>query len=288
MKGCYLSIDFEDFSHDLQRALGIKKPQTRKNALMFSIQRIMEIIKKTPGSNEVTFFTTGQVARDHGEIIKELSNNGHEIGCHSYYHDNVHKLGRDSFARSLDKAIEVISKSSGKKVYGFRAPSFSILPQDDWAYEELAKRFVYDSSYVCEERSQPENTTDIKTFGDKKLIEFPIYSYRVLPGFKARVIGGTYLKVLPLNIIKKLINKAIDAGFLPLIYLHPYEFLSDNEFWVKSSDLKEISIFRRFYWQIRQNQWLTIGNKNLLYKLSEILKIFPNMGTMKSHLDYRK
>ena len=285
VKGCYLSIDFEDFSHDLQRSLGIKKPQTRKNALTFSIERIMKTIKNSPGSNEVTFFTTGQVARDHGEIIKELSNNGHEIGCHSYYHDNVHKLGRKSFARVLDEAIDVISKSSGKTVYGFRAPSFSILPHDDWAYEELAKRFLYDSSYVCEERDQPEKTTDTKIFGDNKLIEFPIYSHKVLPGFKARVIGGTYLKVLPLNIRKKLMNKAIEAGFLPLIYLHPYEFLSDNEFWVKSSELKEISILRRFYWQIRQNQWLTIGNKNLLFKLSEILKVFPNMGTMKSHLD---
>ena len=70
VKGCYLSIDFEDFSHDLQRSLGIKKPQTRKNALMFSIERIMKTIKNSPGSNEVTFFTTGQVARDHEKLLK--------------------------------------------------------------------------------------------------------------------------------------------------------------------------------------------------------------------------
>ena len=66
MKGCYLSIDFEDFSHDLQRALGIKKPQTRKNALMFSIQRIMETIKNSPGSNEVTLSNDPTA---HAEIV---------------------------------------------------------------------------------------------------------------------------------------------------------------------------------------------------------------------------
>ena len=285
MTGCYLSIDFEDFSHDLQRALGVKKPKTRRDALVLSIRRIMKTVKTSPGSDRLTFFTTGQVARDHGEIIKELSDNGHEIGCHSYYHDNVHQSGRQRFASDLDKAIEVISKSSGKPVYGFRAPSFSICPEDSWAYEELSKRFLYDSSFVSETRDQPNNTTDTKIFGDKKLIEFPVFSCRILPGFNARVIGGTYLKVLPLSTIIKLMNKAIEAGFLPLIYLHPYEFLSDGEFWVKSSDLKEVSVIRSIYWQIRQNQWLTIWNKNLLYKLSEILKIFPNQGTMLSHLN---
>ena len=101
MTGCYLSIDFEDFSHDLQRVLGVKKPKTRRDALVLSIRRIMKIVKTSPGSDRLTFFTTGQVARDHGEIIKELSDNGHEIGCHSYYHDNVHQSGRQRFASSL-------------------------------------------------------------------------------------------------------------------------------------------------------------------------------------------
>ena len=84
MTGCYLSIDFEDFSHDLQRVLGVKKPKTRRDALVLSIRRIMKIVKTSPGSDRLTFFTTGQVARDHGEIIKELSDNGHEILA-SYY-----------------------------------------------------------------------------------------------------------------------------------------------------------------------------------------------------------
>jgi len=284
MSGCYLSIDLEDFSHDLQYALGVENPSTSGDALRLAVKRILEVVKTIPGQNELTFFATGQVARDHGEIIRDLAISGHEIGCHSFYHDNVHELGLEGFEKYLDDAIQVISHASGNPVYGFRAPNFSILPDDDWAYNALAKRFMYDSSWVTETRDNPNSSTDIKIYDKNKLIEFPIFSNKLLPGFNVRVIGGTYLKILPLSVILKLMHRAVEEGFLPLIYLHPHEFLSDGEFWVKAQDLPGISMSTKIYWQIRQNQWLRFGNQNVIQKLVKILEVFPHQGTMHSHL----
>lgn len=119
------------------------------------------------------------------------------------------------------------------------------------------------------------------------MYEFPVYSHQLLPGFKVRVIGGTFLKILPLKIIIKLMNRAVDRGFLPLIYLHPYEFLYNNEFWVKSNELGDITFFRKVYWQIRQNQWLRFGNKRAIEKLSKILEIFHHQGNMVNHFSER-
>ena len=285
MTGCFLSIDFEDFAYHLQRHLGVKKPATRSDALKLSVDRILKIINAVPGSNKLTFFSTGQVAHDYGEIIKWLADNGHEIGCHSYYHDNVHTSVREHFAKDLDDSIDIITQSSGHPVYGYRAPNFSIHPEDDWAYEELAKRFTYDSSIVSETRDRLDHTTDLIIFGDNELIEFPIFAHQILPGFTARIIGGTYLKILPISMILKLMHQAVEKGFLPLIYLHPYEFLYEGEFWVSNQDLTHLPLKTRVYWQIRQNQWLRIGNRNLIRKLSEILKVFPHQGTMISHID---
>ena len=286
-KVCYLSIDFEDFSYNLQRSVGVKNPKPRPSALQLSVERILNIVKNAPGSDKLTFFSTGQVARDCPEIISKLSENGHEIGCHSYYHDNINTSNKKKFSEDLDKAIKTISQSSGQKVYGFRAPNFSIDRGSDWAYEELAKRFLYDSSYVSESRLNTCDTVDTINFHNFKMYEFPVYSHQLLPGFKVRVIGGTFLKILPLKIIIKLMNRAVDRGFLPLIYLHPYEFLYNNEFWVKSNELGDITFFRKVYWQIRQNQWLRFGNKRAIEKLSKILEIFHHQGNMVSHFSER-
>jgi len=287
-KICYLSIDFEDFSYNLQRCLGVKNPKPRPSALQLSVNRILNVVKNAPGLDKLTFFSTGQVARDCPEIISKLSREGHEIGCHNYYHDNVNTSTKERFSKSLDKAIKTISQSSGQKVYGFRAPSFSIDKHSDWAYKELAKRFLYDSSCVSEFRLNDHDTVDTLNFNNCKLYEFPVYSHQLFPGFKVRVIGGTFLKVLPLKIIIKLMNRSVEKGFLPLIYLHPHEFLYNNEFWVKSSELGDLNFFHKIYWQIRQHQWLKFGNKRAVEKLSKILEIFHHNGCMVSHLQKQK
>lgn len=285
---CYLSIDFEDFSFNLQRSVGVKNPKPRLEALQLSVDRILSIIDNAPGSNELTFFTTGQVARDCPEIITKLARNGHEIGCHSYYHDNINTSSKERFANDLDKAIKIIKKASGREVYGFRAPNFSIDNESNWAYEELAKRFLYDSSYVSESRLNTDTAIDVMSFHNYKLYEFSVYSHQLLPHFKVRVIGGTFLKLLPLKLIIKLMNRALKKGFTPIIYLHPYEFLYNDEFWVGRDELGNMPFFSKIYWQIRQHQWLRLGNKNAVMKLSKILEIFNHQGNMVSHFSEKE
>ncbi len=284
MNKCYLSVDLEDFSYNLQRSLGLKNPVSRPHAIDLSIERILKILKDSPGSDNITFFSTGQLARDNEKIIRYLADAGHEIACHNYYHDNVNTSNREDFSMALDDAIDIISQSSGKPVYGFRAPNFSIDLSDKWAYEEISKRFLYDSSVVSSTRNSCERATDIMTFGDNHLMEFPVFSYKLMPKVNVRVIGGTYLKILPLKVILWLMRKAVNEGFVPLIYIHPYEVLYDNEFWVSNNDMSDVSLKKRIYWQVRQNQWLKFGNKSLIRKLYKILEVFPNQGTMVSNL----
>ncbi len=283
--GCYLSIDFEDFAHDLQRRLGIARPQTRPDALRSAVSKIRGIIHAANGSKEITYFSTGQVARDHGDILHDLVKDGNEVGCHCFYHDNISELGSKAFGAQLDQAIEAIRAATNEDVLGFRAPSFSIQADDSWAYEEIAARFLYDSSLVSTQRKSPDSSTEVFHFDSgSSLVEFPIFRHQIFPGMKVRVMGGTYLKVLPLKIIFRLMEKATESGFLPLIYLHPYEFLNHGEFWSKPGDLGEIKPSSKLYWQIRQNQWLSVGNLSLMKKLEAILKVYPPMGTMRSHI----
>ena len=163
-KGCYLSVDLEDFSYNLQRDLGLADPKSRSFAVNLAVDRFLEILDGVPGSKEATFFSTGQVARDNKELIRRLSDSGHEIGCHNYYHDNVDSGNRLDFANALDSAINVISQSSGSQVYGFRAPNFSVDRNNIWAYEEISKRFLYDSSLIYDSSAKCGNGYDLIVF----------------------------------------------------------------------------------------------------------------------------
>ena len=87
------------------------------------------------------------MARKFPELVKKIFSDGHEIACHYNFHDNINLTNRYDFAKNLDDAIESIKKATGENPLGFRAPNFAIDEENLWAYEELAKRFQYDSSY---------------------------------------------------------------------------------------------------------------------------------------------
>ena len=79
-------------------------------------------------------------------------------------------------------------------------------------------------------------------------------------------------------------RKASNEGYLPIIYIHPYELLTDKEFWVNYSEMQNISFKDKIYWSIRQNQWLTYGNNLFIKKLEKILMVYKHEGTIFSYL----
>ncbi len=281
MKICYLSIDFEDYTHDYQRMLGVSKPRQTPDALWKAYERIDQFSQQCLDGAKLTFFTTGQVARDYPEIVRQIADDGHEVGCHYNEHDDVFTHNRETFRANLEIAIDKLSAASGQTIKGFRAPNFSIGGScADWAYEELAKLFVYDSSYVRSEIAATRHEPQLLRFEDATLHEFAIYRRQLFPGFAVRVMGGTYLRLLPTSLVMKLLNEAWDQGYLGQVYLHPYEFLWDHEQWSRFSDLKELTTRKRYYWWARQHQWHTVGNAGVMDKLARIFNDFEHPGPM--------
>ena len=52
----YFSIDFEDFTYDLQRSIGNPEPESREKALKISFQRVQDFSQKFFGGKKITFF----------------------------------------------------------------------------------------------------------------------------------------------------------------------------------------------------------------------------------------
>tara|TARA_R110002126_G_scaffold16044_13_gene64741 strand:- start:3553 stop:4449 length:897 start_codon:yes stop_codon:yes gene_type:complete len=276
--GCYLTVDLEDYKQTTTLEMGV--PQITEPArTVHGVARILSALSETQGSQNATFFTTGQIARDQADLVSDLAANGHEIGCHADLHENIYDLDAAGFASVLMRARASIVDACGVAPEGFRAPNFSIDDSCPWALEVLASAgFTYDSSLVSTAPRNGDTPYDTYRFHGDTIREFPVYR-QVLPGgVGVRVIGGTYLRLLPLPIILRMMRDVAAKGYPLIVYVHPSD-LDDDFDPVHSGEMEGLGRMSRLKWALRQKQWAA-GTEGAFGKLREILKIHPNIGPM--------
>ena len=95
-----------------------------------------------------TFFILGWVAQREPELVREIAAGGHEIATHGYGHRLVYRQTPEEFAEDVRRSIQVIGDAwPDAEIQGYRAPSFSITLQSQWALDILPELGIrYDSS----------------------------------------------------------------------------------------------------------------------------------------------
>lgn len=69
-----------------------------------------------------TFFVLGEKAKEHPEIIKQMEEDGHIIGNHTYSHIQLQNSNREKFRDELVLTNKVISSITGEEVQYVRPP----------------------------------------------------------------------------------------------------------------------------------------------------------------------
>ena len=115
---------------------------------------------------------------------------------------------------------------------------------------------------------------------------FPVFAMELAN--KNLKLGGSFLKFFPLWYSRLFARKAKEIGFIPHIYLHPYEFGRSDEFRVSRKAMNELGLgaLRSIYWEYRQSQWLTLRNDSTVRKLECLLKTYELKGRLKDNLDH--
>ncbi len=73
-----------------------------------------------------TFFVTAVDAMLHPDMIAAIQKSGrHEIGVHGWIHETPTRVTAAEEERLLDQAIEYLTKVTGKRPLGYRAPSWA-------------------------------------------------------------------------------------------------------------------------------------------------------------------
>jgi polysaccharide deacetylase family protein (PEP-CTERM system associated) len=94
-----------------------------------------------------TFFTLGWVARRFPLLVRRISGAGHEVASHGFWHRRIPTLTHQQFREDVRQAKQALEDACGEAVIGFRAPTFSILPGLEWAFDVLLEEgYRYDSS----------------------------------------------------------------------------------------------------------------------------------------------
>lgn len=83
-------------------------------------EKILEVLDKY--GIKATFFIIGENAEQNPDIVKKISEMGHEIGNHTYDHKSIYKLSGERILQSVKKCEDIIKNITGSKTTLFRPP----------------------------------------------------------------------------------------------------------------------------------------------------------------------
>jgi polysaccharide deacetylase family protein (PEP-CTERM system associated) len=181
-----------------------------------------------------TFFILGWVAERQPDLVRTISHRGHEIASHGYAHRLVYDQTPAAFRADVRRAKQLLEDSSGRRVAGYRAPSYSITPRSLWALDVLLEEgYEYDSSIfpIRHDRygipvSDRQPYTIERPAG--RLIEVPGSTTRV-GLLNVPVAGGGYFRILPYWWTRWGIERVNRLEGRPVVfYLHPWEIDPDQ------------------------------------------------------------
>ena len=177
----WLSIDFEDIAYDFKREFAIPQDGSlREDALWRAYEAIEAFCRDHAGGARLTFFTTGILAAKCPAVVARIAADGHEVACHYHYHDMARDDPPETFDANLRRAKAALEDAAGTEVLGFRAPRFSLRPQDRAHFEVLAAHFAYDSSVTVASRAEAEALRALAAATGLALL--PVVRQKVLPG----------------------------------------------------------------------------------------------------------
>jgi len=268
-----LTIDIEDYYQT--SGMSDLAPFERWGEFASRIEQNVECVLELLGNIKATFFILGWEARNHPQLIRKISESGHEVATHGEYHRLITSLSRDEFTADLKSAIEFLEDTTGKRVLGHRAPSFSITDETPWAFEVMVELGLkYDSSVFPVRRKRggiegaQQTPYDINCEAGI-LTEYPL---AVMDFFRKKlpVAGGGFFRIYPYWLTKRAITDLNKENIPVVVYLHPWEF-----------DPRQPRL-KSFFNRSGFNQYVSLNSTEK--KLRQLLKDFE-FTTIKDHLN---
>jgi polysaccharide deacetylase family protein (PEP-CTERM system associated) len=224
-----LSIDVEDWYQVSDFEEEVKRPawEAYEGRVVQNTGRLLEMLKRY--GVRATFFILAWNAERYPELVRQIDGDGHEVATHGYAHRLIYEQTPEEFREDVTRSLRILESLTGKKVLGYRAPSFSITQKSLWALDILLDLGLsYDSS-IFPVRDRLYGIRDsnrfpyvIRDHAERRLVEFPMSTVQ-LGRWNLPLGGGAYLRLLPYRYFRWGITRLNRQGRPAVLYLHPWE-----------------------------------------------------------------
>lgn len=242
---------------------------------------------------KATFFCVGQLAIDFPEVVKAIVSRGHEIGCHSNAHTWLDKMDEKMLIQDTKEALKILQDVSGQKVASYRAPAFSITPQNKWTINVLQECGIErDASIFPSSRDFggyngfPQDIPCVIEHEGARLKEFPIGLTSLL-GNKIAYSGGGYFRLLPYWFV----NRTMLKRDYNICYFHLADLIQEKQKMMSEAEYIEYfkepgTLKNRLVRFCKSN----IGTGDAFCKFKQLLSHFSFMSILDadSQIDWNK
>ena len=222
------TVDVEDYyhAHALAPAAPITRWHTFESRVAASTERLLDLLARHEAHG--TFFVLGWVADRHPALVRRIVAEGHEVASHGYWHGRVAPMRVNQFRDELRRSRDLLEQITGARVLGFRAPSFSIVPGAEWAFDiMLEEGIAYDSSLFPIHRPGagypgccPVPHLLVRPAG--RLLELPLTTTDI-GGLRLPAAGGAWLRHLPFGLVQRAFAECDERNVPGVFYMHPWE-----------------------------------------------------------------
>ncbi|MGJ8682013.1 XrtA system polysaccharide deacetylase [Paraglaciecola sp.] len=221
-----MTVDVEDFFHvsAFESVIDPKDWHTFAPRVDRNTKHLLDLFEQN--SATATFFVLGWVADKYPELIKEIADRGHEVASHGFSHRRATSQTPMEFREDVSRSKNLLEDIIGKEVVGYRAPSFSIGYDNEWAFDELSGLGFKYSSSTYPVKHDLYGVPDWPRFCHQRkegIIEIPISTISKNTG-NTGIGGGGFFRLYPYWLSKQRINKYLKEESQPYnFYFHPWE-----------------------------------------------------------------
>lgn len=227
-----MTVDVEDYFQvsALEERIAKEQWTSFQPRVENNTQKLLEMFDRS--NVKATFFVLGWIAARFPALIRRIADKGHEVASHGPMHERISNQSPEQFRQGVIETKQRLEDVTGARVNGYRAPSFSLGPQQTWAWNILAETgHSYSSSVYpgqLDHYGFPGIGRTAFTVEGTGLLEIPVTTLAIA-GRRLPIGGGGYFRLYPYWAFAAGIRYLNVREQMPaMFYLHPWEIDPDQ------------------------------------------------------------
>ncbi|MEQ1575108.1 MAG: XrtA system polysaccharide deacetylase [Vicinamibacterales bacterium] len=247
-----MSVDVEDYFQvsAFDEVVPRASWEGRESRVCANTERLLALFDEAGVRS--TFFVLGWVADRFPGLVRRIADGGHEIASHGYGHRLVYEQTPAEFREDVRRSKAALESTTGTRVRGYRAPSYSVVDRSLWALDVLIEEGLeYDASIfpIYHDRygiPDAPRHAHVMTRSGGSIVEAPGSTVRI-GRMNLPIAGGGYFRMLPYALTRWGINRLNDVESRPAIfYLHPWE-IDPGQPRIKAGSVSTIRHYRNLH-----------------------------------------